>query len=237
MRKHFIIVIISILSIVSLYTISVAETNDLSSMDFESLMELKLAVDAEVHSRPESSPLKLVPGCYIVGQDIKAGHYYAAAIDTSGSFLNRAAVFVYAVNGECIFKEYYTLGEQPNRLPLEDGNEVYIEDATIVLKTTEFTDEEICVYTPPEGVYVPAGIYIVGKDIPADRYTIYSTDIEGDRVYIWYNESNYETSLSSCDDRFLVNHKYQGRVMLNEGFVIQFLRDVIMIKQAAIQFD
>lgn len=79
-------------------------------------------------------------------------------------------------------------------------------------------------------VTVPAGTWVVGKDIPAGEYSVSSatddlarftcTDSEGGQVeYIWLSES-----------------KYLGRIELIEGYTVELTAPVIFAPPVALDF-
>lgn len=225
-----------------------AEGTDLKAMSFEELSSLKVAVDAELNSRPEAKPFDLSPGLYTVGKDIKAGRYYIMAslpldygahivvYETKDAYVQPPLDKPYEY-GEYKERYYLKYGKNIQIIDLEDGNYIYIQQASIKFSITEFTEEDYYEYTPPEGTYVPAGIYFVGEDIPAGIYQVYpATLAEGD-VYIYENEAGKGGDwIAHAGIEFTLEGSYET-VQLREGNKIEIDTDVVMKKQPKLNFD
>ena len=226
--------------------VSAAET-DLSGMAFSELSELKQKVDAEYNSRPEAEPFAVAEGFYTVGKDIEPGRYYAATVvpDEEGYSVR---LHVYADKaqfdsrpsgyyGDYISEAYFSLGDEPKSITLEDGNYLYVE-GQLLFGAGEFDPADFFTYEPPKGTYVPAGAYMVGegedKDIPAGTYTVYAGTVYGGEVKIYNDSDKYAQDGSwhfgydnYCELR--VAKKLEAEtIILEEGYVLLVEKDVVM---------
>ena len=125
-----------------------AESTDVAGMDFSALNELKQKVDTEYYSRPEAEPFSIAEGYYTVGQDMKPGRYYVATVspDEDGYGV-RMHVYVDKAQfdarpsgyyGDYISDDYFSLGEEPKSISLEDGNYLYVE-GPLLFSVSEFS--------------------------------------------------------------------------------------------------
>ena len=222
---------------------------DVAGMDFASLAELKEQVDAEYFSRPEAEPFSASQGYYTVGQDLKPGRYFVAAVapDEEGYGV-RMHVYVDKAQyearpagryGEYISDDYFTLGEEPKSMLLEEGNFLYIE-GSLLFSASEFDVADYYTYEVPEGTYVAAGAYMVGegedKDLPAGTYTVYSGTIYGGDVKIYQTQEAFAEDGSwhlgydkHCEVRVKRNTASET-ITLEEGSVLYVEKDVVMRK-------
>lgn len=218
-----------------------AKSIELTEMDYENLVELKQAVDMELFSRPEAEPRVLAPGKYIVGEDIKAGRYYAT-------------VNSYAFNEDCtsrlkayetddtepsLWCEWPSLDEPPISIALNDGNVLSVEYFPITLSVEELSDDQKYEYVVPEGTYVSVGVYEVGNDIPAGSYQVYMGTIYGGDVFVYandelYKEGTYETR---TELRVIWDDGHIKPLSVQEGNIIVVKKDVVMRKQQQLTFE
>lgn len=224
-----------------------AEQTDLSAMDFTALSELKQSVDAEYYSRPEAEPLTLAAGYYTVGQDINPGRYYVASVTPEDDGYGvRMHVYVDKAQfdarpagyyGEYISDDYFTLGEEPKSMTLEEGNYLYVE-GSLMFSAAEFSLSDYYTYEVPEGTYVSAGAYMVGedKDIPPGTFTVYPATVAGGEVKIYYSEETFAEDGSwhlgydkQCEVRVKKNASSET-ISLEEGYVLLVEQDVVMRK-------
>ena len=226
-----------------------ASETDVAGMDFSSLSELKQKVDAEYYSRPEAEPFTVAEGYYTVGQDITPGRYYVASVkpDEDGYGVR---MHVYADKaqfdarpsgyyGDYISDDYFSLGDEPKSMTLENGNYLYVE-GYLLFGAAEFAVSDYYTYDPPEGTYVPAGAYLVGdgedKDIPAGTFTVYAGSVYGGDVKIYYSQETYAQDGSwhlGYDKHYEVRvakRQASETIMLEEGYVLLVEKDVIMKK-------
>lgn len=80
MRRHLTISII-IVVIVSLVSLSSAESIDLASLSYDELISLQSKITLEIMSRPDFKSVKVPPGAYKVGEDIPAGKWTITATE------------------------------------------------------------------------------------------------------------------------------------------------------------
>ena len=88
--------------------------------------------------------------------------------------------------------------------------------------------ENYFTYTPPEGTYVPAGIYTVGTDI-----------LEG--IYRFYTATGYEAEVEIYErgkriERLEFYSDYETYRLL-ENYEIKVNDDIIMIRQPSLSFE
>lgn len=209
----------------------VAESIDLTNMDVESLIKLKDAINAELTSRPEASPFKMGPGEYTVGVDIKAGKYYVALEDRG----DIGYIFIYDhKDGEKIDSVSFHLEDKATRITLEDGNYFSIEHTTLMFSLNEYENGVYYRYDLPEGTIVPAGMYVIGVDIPAGTYQLFATTLEEKVVFIYpsaTNKEDYESIYPKASSTDYVT------AMLIDGNVIEFTEATLMRKQPVLTFE
>ena len=229
-----------------------ASEPDVTQLDFLTLSELKQKVDAEYNSRPEAGPFNVAAGYYTVGQDINPGRYYVATVvpDEDGYGV-RMHVYVDKAQfesrpsgyyGEYISDDYFSLGDEPKSMTLEEGNYLYVEGA-LLFSPGEFMLSDYYTYEPPEGTYVPAGAYMVGDeeedDIPTGTFTVYAGTIYGGDVKIYNTQENYAQDGSwhlgydkHCEVR-VTKIPEPETIILEGGNVLLVEKDVIMKKGAS----
>lgn len=253
MKKRFVsIVLTSIMDILIIcFNAGAVELPDLVSMDFETLSELKQAVEKEMNSRPDAEPFVLSEGSYIVGEDIKAGTYYAYMGEPIGEkhgvFYLNAECYVYenedaykADNYEYLYDVSKRLGEEPESITLAKGNCLVVEHNPMSFSSTEPTEEDYYQYTPPEGTFVPAGIYTVGVDIPAGAYRLYPATIMGGSFGVYQTQEAMNTSDYDNIEFYDLYVKKNGapeNVSLIDGNIVSTDIDCIMAKPAVLDFD
>lgn len=242
MIKKFVALLVCI---VLLCSTCYAESMDLTAMSFEELCALKVAIEAELNSRPEAEPFDLSPGLYTVGKDIKAGRYYIMASlpdDYSSQMVVYATRDAYDQRpsgkyGEYKDRCYLGFGDGFQTIDLEDGNYLYIQEASIKFSVTEFTADDYYKYTPPEGTYVPAGIYFVGEDIPAGVYQVYPANLTEGDVYVYETEAGEGGDwISHVDVEVTVDGSHET-IQVRDGNKVKIDTDVIMKKPPKLSFD
>ena len=175
-----------------------AETPDLTQMTFEELAELRAQVNAEILTRPEATPIILGNGGkYIVGKDLKPGTYsFIYAGGSSGS----AKVYVYQDETESkVLQDFFVTSNKYAVFTLhdlKDGNCI-VPGFTIKLSAAGFPE-----YTPPEGVLIPAGIYEIGTDIPAGKYSFHMNE-SGCYIEVYKDMETYENRVNSYSSEYL----------------------------------
>ena len=238
------IIVLGLILLLAFSTFCLAEEADSStqsyqdmieSLDYESLLALSVAVNTELVSRPEALPLVLSKGMYLVGSDIAPGIYYFTSPDpaqyTAGYIFSSKTTFENRAGSSnspgfvCDF-DYLEVGET-ERIILESGNLISVT-YPVVLCTDKVSAENYFTYTPPEGTYVPAGIYTVGADIPEGMYRFYSA-------------TGYEVTIRITESGKLVEKlepttKYETARLL-DGYEIETNSDIIMTKQPSLSFE
>lgn len=205
----------------------------IASLDYESLLALSSAVNIELASRPEAVPLVLTDGMYLVGSDIAPGTYYFTSPDPAQygevmiytnriTFENR-----YTQSGEGLIFRFNVSTPDTKRIILESGNLINV-GYSIVLCSDKESAENYFTYTPPEGTYVPAGIYTVGTDI-----------LEG--IYRFYTATGYEAEVEIYErgkriERLEFYSDYETYRLL-ENYEIKVNDDIIMIRQPSLSFE
>ncbi|MBR4235566.1 MAG: hypothetical protein IKR85_05820 [Clostridia bacterium] len=225
-----------------LISCALAEDYDLEGMDFDSLLALKEAVDREYYSRQEAKGISFAPGTYIVGIDIKPGRYYVKMVEPSpdGSALVNIdkdletygkRLTVYAE----ISLLFTSLDSEQKNIRVESGNVLEIEHGSILFSSSPINQDDYYVYRAPEGTYVPSGVYIVGEDIPAGKYNVYSGTIHGGYARIFYSKETYDkTKFKTNDDEHVFvevrSTDYYQTITLENGYYVKVERDIVMKK-------
>lgn len=215
-----------------------AEETDLTTMSFDELCALKVAVEAELNARPEAEPFDLSPGLYTVGEDVKAGRYYimaSAPHDYTPIIHVYPTKNAYEENRKFSYSDALKFGAEYRVIDLEDGNYLHIEWASIKFSVTEFTEDDYYKYTPPEGTYVPAGVYIVGDDIPAGIYQVYPATLV-DGIMLVHDVEADDDVIDHARIKFTVKGTYET-VQLRDGNKVEVDTDAIMKKQPKLNFD
>lgn len=216
-------------------SLSQSYLDSLSSMDYESLLALAAAINTELVSRPEAQPLVLSEGMYLVGSDIAPGIYYFTSPDpnqdgdvevytSKTTYENRESQLGTIAGRVCNF--YVSTGDT-ERVILESGNLIEVR-YPIVLCSDKQSAESYYTYTPPEGTYVPAGIYTVGIEIPEGVYKFYSSTGYNAGIEIYERGKRIE--------KLIVTSDYEIFKLL-EGYEIKVNSDIIMTKQTSFNFE
>ena len=243
--------IISAFMIAAVLTVAVpafASEIDVTSLDFETLSDLKEKVDAEYKSRPEAEPFTLNVGYYTVGTDLKSGSYYMASVipDESG-YSTRLHVYANKEQfgarpsgkyGDYIYDSYFSLGEQPKNFILEEGNYLYLQNGQLLVSPTVFDTTEYYSFEMPEGTYVAAGAYEVGddKDLPAGTYTAYPASLSGGEFKIYFTKEAFAEDGSwhfgyDSHREVEVTDKVESETfVLEDGYILLVEKDIVMRK-------
>lgn len=199
---------------------AIAEADDLSEMTFEELAELRTLITAEMLTRPEGEEIVLSAGEYVVGRDLQPGTYYA--IYESGQW-SGGSIYVY--EDETKGNRLAWITTVPSSYDvypirnLAEGNIVVIEGNKLRTNMVGFPD-----YHAPEGTLIPPGVYEIGVDIPAGRYSV---SLNGDEtfVYVYKTKEAYLAGKTSSREREMYYLAYKDKtcvVSLQDGqiFVI-----------------
>jgi hypothetical protein len=125
------ILLVAIL-LVSMTSFALAEqTIDLSQLSYEDLIALKMQVDAEIISRPETNKITVPQGVYTVGVHIPAGEY---RIEASGLGLVFHLYSGISTDIENIIDAYYIGDDKPlGRVILTEDNIVSMDGPAIFI--------------------------------------------------------------------------------------------------------
>ena len=240
--------VLSVVTCLLLSCSTFAADIDVSSLDYDTLAELKNKVDQEFFSRPESQPIEMEPGYYTAGVDIKPGTYYFAFVVPEGTGYSTARMHVYQDKdqydsrpsgnyGDYLSDTVFELGANPIDVTVEEGNYIVLEHNTVWYSSSTFNPEEYYTYEVPEGTLVDKGVYGVSSEIPEGKYTVYASDADGGYIVIYYSEqAKTEKDYSQMDTKS-VYPEDPVTVDLKEGYVIEILDSVVMKKAAPLSFD
>lgn len=240
--------ILSFILIIGLFSISsLAEELELTNMTYEQLVELKQAVDNEYYARPEAEPRILYPGYYVIGNEIPAGQYYLTVAEFGDE--PSSGFYVYESkekkdNRNLSYWEHIKPGTISS-FRLETGNIIAVEDLPLLLSLEPFEDEDLLVYTPPEGTPIPSGTYEIGVEIPSGTYQVYPAGISGSKIFLYNTVENYQNERyvnihGDCDSTLkpYVTKTNNGlRLKVTDGNIVIIEGDVIMKKQSAFVFE
>lgn len=253
--KKIVSVLIVILVSVLLCAIAVAEEQDFSSLTYSELAELKQKVDYEFFSRPEAEPQHLAEGQYTVGVDIAPGRYFMGSVEAgAGGYTQRIHVYkdraTYEARpsgryGEYLVDEYLNVGEEPKSIGLEEGNFVWLQNGATLISLSAFKPADYSHYELPAGTLVPAGVYDVGEDgdIPAGKYNAFAGTVSGGEIKIYYTKEKFASDGSwhlGYDKDYELdasdNPESEG-IILEDGYVVLVIKDVVLKKQPKLVFD
>lgn len=251
--------LITTLLLIAILIISCAASADMpnfSAMSFEELQAMKMALDEEYNSRPESSEIILLPeGSYVVGKDVNPGQYYMAVGKPNNSS-TYASIVIYDSEKDFLaddsgytkgasFRDYLRFGGDPIRVDLKEGNYLIVKYLSAQLKVSPFVESELFKFEPPEGTFVPVGKYQIGKDIPAGAYTIYPGTAEGGSYNIFETviKDDGSTELISKLSYGTTTYLYEvypvkgNLIELNEGDVLEITDSVILSSTSQLDFN
>ena len=244
MKRILIIILVSIVFI-SNFSISVAEPINFTLMSFDELEAIKLAVDNEYYSRPESSGIRLNVGTYTVGIDIKPGHYYAAMVEPDFTSSNTFMSIYTDAETFAAQKPYYTdlakfagyffLSQDPQIIVLEENNIVSITNGSLLLKSSLFNPLDYYKYDPPEGTFVSRGTYTVGVEIPSGTYIVYPGTVNGGVYKIKKIVDDKEKSSSAS--LYIRKEVDCNKIVLEDGDVLEVTYSIVMAIPKALEFS
>ena len=194
MKKRAVCILLTMIALLSA-SVCLAEQTDLTALSVDELLSLRQRVNAELMTRPEAEDVVLEAGEYLVGTDLKPGNYYA--IPANGG---RQALQVFADSTMENSLHYYLCDSEfyeIQRIPLEEGNYVVVH-GPVIMNLTGFPDYHI----PLEGTTIPVGIYEIGNEIPAGKYSLYCNGVQAN-IYIYKNRED------AVANSFLDNLYYQ----------------------------
>ena len=204
---------------------ALAETPDLSQMTFEELAELRTLIDAEMLTRPEAEDIVLAVGEYVVGRDLKPGTYYA--IYESGEW---SSGYVRIFQDETKEKRLLYMSTDPasyNVYMLKDlveGNVVVIEYNALRVNMTGFPDHHA-----PEGTLIPAGVYEVGVEIPAGKYSAF-LNAGASNIYVYQNMDAYQNGKKQQSFRFGYTNR-ECVLSLQDGNIVEVKSNSVIMNK------
>ncbi len=223
---------------------------ELSSYSYEQLVELEKLVDAEMQTRPEHVVTVLQPGQYIVGRDLEPGLYTlgfskSKEEDKYSEYFVYESIEMYQYDVDRLF-----LGDLPLvKGSLQEGSKINVElydGQCFVAYRSGVTIERIgdvpeidTDYEVPEGTAIPKGIYSVGDDIPADKYSIIYNGKGTARVRAYADPSKATNDFETPEFEFVLNRDNSETVVtLKEGWALRIeYNDIIMKKSQGFVFD
>ena len=221
-----------------LITPFLAEGLDLEAMDDSSLLALKKAVDMEYSSRIDSEPILLQPNEYVVGEDIKAGRWYARVntyergIDPSAYLKVKHHYADTETDGYTLYQRC-RLGDPSEIVDVVDGDIIIIEDYPVSFKRSEFDEGQLYKNEMSDGICILEGKYIIGQNIPSGVYRIRTgTD---KKVYVMIYEDS--TACKSNDIKYSVAIRQIDpdpltAIPLEEGNIIQISGGSVFITRS-----
>jgi len=214
-----------------LLSFSLAESiadSDLSALSIDDLILLRTQIDAELMSRPEVENSVLLEGEYTVGVDIKPGTYFITSNKSNNGWIG---IEIYSDSTKSDEINDYTLqtsGYDIEKVTFADGQYIAITHGSILLNVAGFPDVK-----KPEGTEVQSGVYEVGTDIAAGKYTVYHG--EGYAVASVYPDYNTfeEEKFGYLTTAYLEHNGEQTNIVLTEGNVLVIQgSNVIMTKSS-----
>ena len=246
--KKFIALILLLMLVVPA---AMAEADfDFTGYSYDQLIGIKEQLDAEIATRPEAGARVLQPGQYVVGKDIAQGIYDvgfvpAEADDTYTNWYIYDTKQMYDYDVSRLY-----LGDLPrDEGRVQEGSSVKVElfegDYFVIYRSAasiERTGNAVPVeydYTVPEGTSIPTGIYIIGEEIPAGKYTIYFNGEAPSRVRTYANPEDATNDFKDTDfEAVLANYNTSVEANLKEGYAFRLeYNSVIMKKSEGFVFD
>ena len=152
----------------------------LMTVEYEDLSGDQSDVENKAYQRNESEIFTLAQGVYQVGIDINPGIYYVRRVipsDYESGYLYLYSQYPSNFNRNVILKESFELGGSQKQIAIiEKGEYVKIDNGDLTFSLSSIPDDYYH-YEIPEGTFMPVGWYIVGEDIPAGLYNVYSGSI------------------------------------------------------------
>ncbi len=246
--KRFIALILLLMLVVP---VAMAEADfDFTGYSYDQLIGIKEQLDAEIATRPEAGARVLQPGQYVVGKDIAQGIYDVGfvPVEADDTYTNWYIYDTKQMYDYDVSRLY--LGDLPrDEGSVQEGSTVKVElfdgDYFVIYRSAasiERTGNAVPVeydYTAPEGTSIPTGIYIVGEEIPAGKYTVYFNGEAPARVRTYANpEEATNDFLHGEFEAVLSNYNTSVEVNLKEGhaFALEY-NSVIMKKSEGFVFD
>lgn len=232
--------LIVIILIIFVCPISFSESLDFSSLSFDELSAKKQAIDYEYYSREQAKARVLSCGVYIVGKDFPAGTYYFRVAEADKS-RNKSEYAIYPSVEN--YNNHITKGAFSGRLffgtvfsySFNDGNVFEITKMPLLFGVNKSTVDNFPQYEIPEGTRVHPGVYIVGEDLPAGKYTVFATSYKSAYFGIYYDKAWSKSKYVDADVayRIIVDDANEGFIITleNDNAIEIEDEDIIMRKQ------
>ena len=208
------------------------------------IVDIKSKLAFKTYEQTEFDPVGTImpSGAYIVGEDIPSGYYTVTLGKESAN--NSTWLYVWGAN----VNDYDTNGGLIINILMNNDNpivgKIMLVDGTVVNFDTELLFNA---YEPiefdPDGTIFPAGIYIVGEDIPEGYYTVSMDNSNGSNstwLYVWgANVNDYDTNGGLINNILLEkgNNEVIGKLTLEEGNVLSLESALTFKEYQGISFD
>ena len=229
--KRFIALILLLMLVVP---VAMAEADfDFTGYSYDQLIGIKEQLDAEIAPRPEAGARVLQPGQYVVGKDIAQGIYDVGfvPVEADDTYTNWYIYDTKQMYDYDVSRLY--LGDLPrDEGSVQEGSSVKVElfdgDYFVIYRSAasiERTGNAVPVeydYTAPEGTSIHTGIYIVGEEIPAGKYTIYFNGEAPSRVRTYANPEDATNDFKDTDfEAVLANYNTSAEANLKESYAFR----------------
>lgn len=224
-NKLIIVFLLVTVLLIASCSISFSEKVDYKSLTFEELLAEKQAIDYEYYSRDQAEAKVLSCGVYVVGKDFPAGTYYFRVAESDKS-RNKSEYAVYPSVDN--YNNHVTKGAFSGRLfygtvfsySFNEGNVFEITKMPLLFGMNKSSVDNFPQYELPEGTRVHPGVYIVGEDLPAGKYTVFPTSYKSAYFGIYYDKEWSKSKYVDADEayRIIVDDA-------NEGFIVSLEND------------
>lgn len=252
------LITLTVLLILALGGVSIAEQPgegsaavfDFTRFSYDELIGIKEQLDNELQTRPEAGARILQPGQYVVGKDIAQGIYDVGFVpaEEDDTYTNWYIYDTKQMYDYDVSRLY--LGDLPrNEGRVQTGSSVKVElfdgDYFVIYRSAasiERSGNAVPVeydYTAPEGTSIPTGIYIIGEEIPAGKYTIWFNGEAPSRVRTYANPEDATNDFIDPEfEAVLAIHNPSVEANLKEGYAFRLeYNNVIMKKSEGFVFD
>lgn len=233
--KRIITAVCLIIFLLTLSFSTIAEEIDFSTMTTDELLELRIKLNSELLSRPDSEGIILMPDDYLVGKDIMPGVYYARHESGTWSGGNADVYSDETKNrkdGKYISNRLDADAGNVCILRLEEGNVLSITNNNIIINKTGFPEYQI-----PDGVLIPEGVYEIGVEIPAGKYSAYWAGDSESCIYVYKDKESFEGSNISIIYSSLTYHSDRTNLELIDGNILEIKFDSIYMKKGPLTFS
>lgn len=223
---------------------------DFTRYSYDELIGIREQLVAELQTRPEAGERILQPGQYVVGKDIAQGIYDVGFVpaEEDDTYTNWYVYDTKQMYDYDVSRLY--LGDMPREEGrVQEGSSVKVElfdgDYFVIYYSAasiERTGNAVPVeydYTAPEGTSVPTGVYMIGEDIPAGKYTIWFNGKAPSRVRTYANPEKATNDFEDPEfEAVLAIYNTCVEANLKEGYALRLeYNNVIMKKSEGFVFD